>query len=142
MRRMARLLRLALVSLLAAGALLSPRTWAQGPPPEPPAHARTWIVSPVQGAIVQGPDVTFVAASTGIQVPEQGHYHLLIDEAALHYVLGLPLPTAEGYVHFRLPPRVTVRLTPGPHVVVLVMGNPAHVPFVPLLADARYIFVK
>lgn len=72
MRRMARLLRLALVSLLAAGALLSPRTWAQGPPPEPPAHARTWIVSPVQGAIVQGPDVTFVAASTGIQVPEQG----------------------------------------------------------------------
>jgi hypothetical protein len=115
---------------------------AQGQLPSPPPGAKAWIVSPSPGEIVQGPDVTVTVESTGIRIPDQGHYHLLVDEAALHYVLGLPIPQGEGYVHFRLPPRATVRLSPGPHVVVLVMGNPAHVPFVPLLSDARYFFVK
>lgn len=133
-----------LVLLAAAGAVVLHAAAAAPEGPKAPAGATARIVSPAQGAIVQGPDVTFSVTSSGIKVPGQGHYHLLVDDAAAKYMLGQPIPTDEKNVHFgkTLPPKATVKLSPGGHVVVLVVANPAHVAFVPLITDSRYVWVK
>lgn len=98
------------------------------------------IVSPAQGEIVQGPNVTFTVEASGIMLPDE-HFHLFIDEAANRYVLGNPIPVEVGFVHFRTP-TTTVRLAPGPHVVVMVAGDAQHVPLRPLVIDSRYFFVR
>lgn len=139
MRRVA----MGLVLLAAAGAVVlhvAAATMPEGP--KAPAGTTARIVSPAQGAILQGPDVTFTVTSSGIKVPDQGHYHLLVDDAAAKYMLGQPIPTDEKNVHFKLPPKAALKLSPGGHVVVLVVANPAHVAFVPLITDSRYVWVK
>ncbi len=100
------------------------------------------IAAPAEGEIVQGPNVTFTVESSGFKVPEEGHYHLFIDQAALRYVLGNPIPLGQvDFVHFRTP-TTTVKLDGGPHIAVLVPGDPQHVPFRPIISDSRYFFVK
>ncbi len=99
------------------------------------------IVSPAQGEIVQGPNVTFAVEASGVRLPDE-HFHLFIDDAALRYVLGNPIPVGQvDFVHFRAL-TTTVRLAPGPHFVVLILGDAQHVPFRPLVIDTRYFFVQ
>lgn len=106
------------------------------------AQARTVrLVSPAEGEVVQGPNVTFTVEFSGIKLPDE-HFHLLIDGGALRYVLGNPIPTAQvDQIHFRAA-TTTVRLEPGPHFVVLVPADPQHVPFRPWISDSRYFFVR
>lgn len=98
------------------------------------------IVSPAQGEIVEGPNVTFTVEASGIRLPDE-HFHLFIDEAATRYVLGNPIPVEAGFVHFRTL-TTTVRLAPGPHIVALVAGDAQHAPLRPLVIDSRYLFVR
>lgn len=99
------------------------------------------LVSPAEGELVQGPNVTFTVEFSGIKLPDE-HFHVLIDGGALRYVLGNPIPTAQvDMVHFRAA-STTVRLEPGPHFVVLVPADAQHVPFKPWISDSRYFFVR
>ena len=106
------------------------------------AQARTVrIVSPAEGEVVQGPNVTFTVESSGVKLPDE-HFHLFIDGGALRYVLGNPIPTGQvDMIHFRTT-STTARLESGPHFVVLVPGDAQHVPFRPWVSDSRYLFVK
>lgn len=99
------------------------------------------IVSPAEGEVIAGPNVTFTVQATGVKLPDE-HFHLFIDDAAIRYVLGNPVPTGQvDFVHFRAL-TTTVRLTPGPHVAVLVPGDANHVPFRPWVSDTVYFFVR
>lgn len=99
------------------------------------------LVSPSEGEVVEGPNVTFRVESSGVRLPDE-HFHLLIDAAALDYVLGNPVPVGRvDMVHFRAA-TTTVRMTPGPHFIVVVAGDNNHMPLRPWTADSRYFFVK
>jgi hypothetical protein len=99
------------------------------------------IISPEQGEMVAGPDVTFIVEAPGVRLPDE-HLHVFVDGAALRYVLGNPVPIGQAdFVHFRAL-KTTIRLPAGPHFVVIVAGDPQHVPFWPLVADSRYFFVR
>lgn len=106
------------------------------------AQSRTALLTtPVEGEIVQGPNVTFTVESTGIRLPEE-HFHLLLDGAALRYVLGNPVPLGQvDIVHFRAN-RTTIRFDPGPHFVVLIATDNDHVPLRPWTGVSRYFFVR
>lgn len=102
---------------------------------------RAWLVSPMEGEIVQGPDVTFRVESSGVRLPEE-HFHLLVDGAVLRHVPGTAIPLAQvDMVHFRAK-TTTIRLSPGPHVVVLIATNNDHVPLTPWAGQSRYFVVR
>ncbi|MCG8469381.1 MAG: DUF4399 domain-containing protein [Gemmatimonadetes bacterium] len=100
------------------------------------------IVSPEEGATV-GPDVTVVLETEGIEivsitppVPGTGHHHLYVDvdltpldqmipqgdPQIIHKGDGSSEHTIEG-------------LAPGPHRIIALVANPAHIPLDPPAAD-------
>lgn len=99
------------------------------------------LISPSEGEIVTGPIVAFRVEHSGIRLPDE-HFHLLIDGGALEYVAGNPVPLARvDMVHFRAA-TTSVRMTPGPHFVVLVATDANHVPLRPWVGSSTYFFVR
>lgn len=99
------------------------------------------IISPAYGEIVEGPNVKIVVEAAGVKLPDE-HFHVFIDGAALRYVLGNPIPIGQvDIVHFRAL-TTTVRLSTGPHFVVVIAGDAQHVPLKPWAVDSRYFFVR
>lgn len=106
-----------------------------------PAGAVAYIVSPADGAVVSSP-VTVVFGLKGIGVvpagidrPDAGHHHLLIDVDLPP--LGLPIPADAQHVHFGQGQTETVlTLTPGRHQLRLLLGDHLHVPHEPPIASA------
>jgi hypothetical protein len=125
---------------------LSVTTLAAGPitPMSPsPAGASVYFIEPVDGAVVatmftvkfglKGMGV----APAGTDVPNTGHHHLLIDEAALPEV-SLPLPVTDHIQHFgKGQTEAEVTLPPGRHTLQLVLGNYLHVPHTPPVVSKR-----
>lgn len=117
--------------ILAAG--LSATLLAQ--PSPAPEGASVYIVSPQNGDTV-GTTFTVVfglsgmgVAPAGIQMPNTGHHHLLINKETLPD-LGQPL--GADVMHFGLgQTETTVTLEPGQHTLQLVLGDHMHVPHNP-----------
>jgi len=136
MRRSTSMLTSSLVLIGVLGVLLLTGT----PSSAQPARA-VRIVSPVQGEIVEGPNVTISLEAVGVKLPDE-HFHVLIDSAALNYILGNPIPIGQAdIVHFRAL-TTTVRLPAGPHLVVVIAGDAQHVPLRPMAVDSGYFFVR
>lgn len=124
---------LSLVPALAAaqqeGASL-PRTPA-------PEGAEVYIISPMDGETVSSP-VTVVfglkgmgVAPAGVESPDTGHHHLLIDLEEPES-FSTPLPVNEQVVHFGMgQTEARVELPPGEHTLRLVLGNHLHIPHDP-----------
>lgn len=100
-----------------------------------PEGAQVYIVSPADGETVgQTFKVVFGlsgmgVAPAGIQMPNTGHHHLLIDKETLPE-LGQPL--GADVMHFGLgQTEATVTLEPGTHTLQLVLGDHLHVPHNP-----------
>jgi Domain of unknown function (DUF4399) len=111
-----------------------------------PADARTYIISPKNGAKVKSP-VTVVfglkglgVAPAGVKFPNTGHFHLLVD-TGLPSDLTLPLPMTANVLHYgKGQTEVTLdaaKLAPGKHTLQLVMGDDAHVPHNPALVSKK-----
>lgn len=117
--------------ILAAG--LSATLLAQ--PSAAPEGASVYIVSPQNGATV-GTTFTVVfglsgmgVAPAGIEMPNTGHHHLLINKDSLPD-LGQAL--GADVMHFGLgQTETTVTLEPGQHTLQLVLGDHMHVPHNP-----------
>ncbi len=100
----------------------------------PAPMARTYIVSPVDGAevlstfkVVFGLDGMGVAPA-GTVKEGTGHHHLLIDVDTLPD-LSRPLPVTDQVVHFGGgQTEAQVTLAPGQHTLQLLLGDFAHIP--------------
>ncbi len=104
-----------------------------------PDDAETYIQSPADGAAVSSPvTVRFGlrgigVAPAGVQLPNTGHHHLLIDVGDENTPsFDLPLPATDQVVHFGLGQTETeVELEPGQHTLQLVLGDYLHTPHSP-----------
>lgn len=67
-------------------------------------------------------------APAGIDKPNTGHHHLLIDTDARDLNLDLPIPADENHLHFgNGQTEVKVTLTPGRHTLQLLLGDSRHI---------------
>jgi len=112
---------------------------AQTPPARTPApkDAYVYIGWPLNGAVV-GPTHIKVwfgtrnlgVAPAGVDKPNTGHHHLLIDTPLPP--LDQPIPSDRNHLHFGLGQTETfIDLPPGRHTLQLLMGDANHVPHDP-----------
>ncbi len=116
---------------------------AEMPRTAAPANASVYIVEPKDGATV---DKTFTVrfglkgmgvAPAGVDVPDTGHHHLLIDLDKLP-AMNAPLPATENLVHFGKGQTETeLTLAPGKHTLQLLVGDKNHVPLDPPLMSKK-----
>jgi len=122
--------RIALFPLL----LFSLNLYAAGSPA--PAGAMAYIVSPAHGELV-GTRVKVIfglsamgVAPAGVDKPNTGHHHLLIDTGLPD--LGKPIPADDRHRHFGGgQTEVVIELTPGQHTLQLLLADFAHTPHSP-----------
>ncbi len=81
-------------------------------------------------------------APAGVQKPNTGHHHLLIDVPVPP--LDQPIPNDRNHLHFGLGQTETVlELPPGRHTLQLLMGDADHVPHNPPVMSRRItIYVR
>lgn len=102
-----------------------------------PEGAEAYIQSPADGAVVTAPfTVRFGlrgvgVAPAGVQLPNTGHHHLLIDVTEMPS-FDLPLPATENVRHYGLGQTETeLELPPGEHTLQLLLGDWLHIPHEP-----------
>lgn len=79
-------------------------------------------------------------APAGVDKPQTGHHHLLIDTALSEDEMQYPIPSDDKHRHFGGgQTQVTVDLEPGEHTLQLVLGDASHVPLGPEFMSARII---
>ncbi len=105
--------------------------------------ARVYIISPTDGEVVSSPlTVRFGlqgmgVAPAGVDRPNTGHHHLLVDLVELP-AAGSPIPADEQHIHFGGgQTETTLELAPGKHTLQLIMGNQNHVPHDPPVVSER-----
>jgi hypothetical protein len=110
---------------------------------EAPKNAVEYIISPKDGATVSSPFVVrfglsgMGVAPAGVDKPNTGHHHLLIDLEELPPG-GVPLPANDHIVHFGGGQTETrLSLPPGKHTLQLELADANHVPFQPPLISER-----
>jgi hypothetical protein len=125
------------------------------PPPPPPAAAaadtgarkasppgaKAYIISPENGASVPltvlvrfGLDKMEVVRA-GVDAPNSGHHHLLID--APLPPSDEPIPNDENHLHFgAAQTEAIITLTPGKHTLQLLLGDAHHMQHVPPVYSA------
>jgi hypothetical protein len=135
----------ALATGLALAALLSAPAPAQpaAPPRKPaPEGARLYFISPTDGETVKSPvTVRFGlsgmgVAPAGVDQPETGHHHLIVD--AELPPLDRPLPADANHIHFgKGQTETTLELPPGRHTLQLLLGDHTHTPHDPPVVSER-----
>ena len=116
-----------------------------------PAGAYSYFVNLKNGDTVTSPfKVVFGlspnmgVAPSGVEKPNVGHHHLLIDKALTPEEMTQPITVDEQHVHFGKGQTETmVTLPPGKHTLQLVLGDWTHIPFKPpVQSEAITITVK
>jgi hypothetical protein len=133
-----------LLALLLVGA-----TVALAQTPAPP-NAAVYFISPKDGDTVTSPfKVQFGlsgmgVAPAGVEKPNTGHHHLLIDATLTADELKQAVASDAQHVHFGGGQTETmVTLPPGKHTLQLVLGDRSHVPFnPPLMSPVIAVTVK
>lgn len=107
-----------------------------------PADAVLYFIAPADGATVKSPlAVRFGlkgmgVAPAGVQAPNTGHHHLIID--AELPPLDKPVPADAQHVHFGAgQTETTVTLPPGKHELQLLLGDHMHMPHNPPVKSER-----
>ena len=111
--------------------------------------AEVYFVSPSDGDEVSSPvEIVFGlrgigVAPAGINFPNTGHHHLLVDLDALPN-LNESIPADENHIHFgKGQTQTLLALDPGEHTLQLLFGDWMHVPHPePIFSDKITIFVK
>jgi hypothetical protein len=130
----------------APAAASSPAAQAPGTPPRhpSPAGAHEYIIWPGDGAYVP---TTFPVrfglekmgvAPAGVDKPNTGHHHLLVD--APLPPLDQPIPNDENHLHFGGgQTETTLTLPKGKHTLQLLLGDAVHIPHVPPVYSAPVV---
>ena len=111
--------------------------------------AEVYFVSPSDGDEVSSPvEIVFGlrgigVAPAGINFPNTGHHHLLVDLEALPN-LNESIPADENHIHFgKGQTQTLLALDPGEHTLQLLFGDWMHVPHAePIFSEKIKIFVK
>ena len=103
-----------------------------------PPDAMVYIISPADGDEVRSPvAVVFglkgaAVAPAGIDLPNTGHHHLIVDSELAS--MDAMIPADAQHIHFGLgQTEAAVELAPGEHVLRLVLGDYLHRPHEPPL---------
>jgi len=135
----------ALASLLLGASLMV--SAADLPRTASPAGADVYIISPQNGETVQSPvKVQFGlrgmgVAPAGVDVPDTGHHHLLIDVKD-QPDMNQPLPVTDNIRHFgKGQTEADISLPPGRHTLQLLMGDKSHIPLNPSV-ESRAITIN
>jgi hypothetical protein len=98
-----------------------------------PEQDGVYFITPRNGDVVTSPvTVRFGlkgrgVAPAGVNMPNTGHHHLIIDAPTPG--TSSPIPADEKHVHFGGgQTQAVVQLTPGQHTLQLVLGDYLHVP--------------
>ena len=109
---------------------------AEMPRQPSPEGTGLYFIEPADGATVPSPfKVSFGlhgmgVAPAGVQKPDTGHHHLLINSPETD--LGMPLPKNDQVRHFGGGQTETMlTLEPGSYTLQLVLGDYAHIPHDP-----------
>lgn len=107
--------------------------------PAPPG-ARVFFITPKDGDTVSSPVAIefgiegMSVAKAGVEQPDSGHHHLLIDSDLPD--LGLPIPADSNHIHFGDGSTSTeISLEPGTHSLRMLLGDYRHVPHEPAIAS-------
>ncbi len=117
--------------------------------PSPAKDVKLYLITPMDGETVSE---TFTVrfglsgmgvAPAGVDRPNTGHHHLLIDVDELPD-LSQPLPATDNIRHFgKGQTETTITLPPGKHSLHLILGNYQHVPHnPPVISEKIEITVK
>lgn len=123
------------LALLAVSAAGLTSVAAQTPSPE---GAKAFIINLKDGDTVSSPFLVqfglsgMGVAPAGVEKPNTGHHHLLIDAPALtEEQMKEPIPSDDNHKHFGGgQTETTVTLPEGKHTLQLVMGDWTHIPHV------------
>jgi hypothetical protein len=128
---------LAIIFFGLSGAAVADSPW--------PANAKLYFIEPANGAVISGKvTVKFGlsglgVAPAGVDKPNTGHHHLLIDtDAPTGEKLNQPLPVDAHVRHFGGGQTETVLdLPPGKHSLQLIFGDANHIPHDPPLESEK-----
>lgn len=107
------------------------------------------IVSPADGATLDGPDVqvdlgveNIALAAAGMNEPGTGHLHLFINRDLTP--VGEVIPAGEGIVHLGKPQSgyLLEGVEPGEYTIIAVLGDWAHVRLTEAHTDTVRIVVQ
>ena len=110
---------------------------------------KLYFIEPKDGATLNGPvKIVFGlsgmgVAPAGIDFPNTGHHHLLVDLENLPD-LAKPIPADKNHIHFgKGQTEVLIDLPKGKRSLQLLLGNYLHVPHKkPVISDKIYINVE
>ncbi len=118
----------------------------------PPAAAvpSVMITQPANDAVIEGSSVVvmlevsdLLIAPAGTMEDGTGHHHLIVDTDLPE--AGVAIPSTPG-VHIHMGQAQTemelTDLAPGEHIVIAVVGDGAHVPLTPWVADTVRFVVQ
>jgi Domain of unknown function (DUF4399) len=103
-----------------------------------PAGAKVYFINLKDGDTVNSPFLVqfglsgMGVAPAGVEKPNTGHHHLLIDAVLTVEQMKEPIPSDSNHVHFGGGQTETmVTLPPGPHTLQLVLADWTHIPHLP-----------
>ena len=114
-----------------------------------PAGAKVYFINLKDGQQVTSPFLVqfglsgMGVAPAGVEKPNTGHHHLLIDATLSGDALKQPIPMDDTHRHFgNGQTEAMITLPPGKHTLQLVLGDWSHVPHVPpVMSDVITITV-
>jgi len=133
-RREMCMLRAMILAALATGLCAAP-AYAAGTPA--PANAEVYIVWPRDGTVIDGGKLwvrmglkNMGVAPKGVNMPNVGHHHLLIDTELPPP--GEQIPSDRNHLHFGAgETEARIELPPGKHTLQLLLGDHDHTPHDP-----------
>jgi hypothetical protein len=115
---------------------------AQLPRTASPAGAKVYFIEPKNGATIKGPVKVVMGLSgmgvapAGVDSPDTGHHHILVDAGDLN--MEMPVPADDKHRHFgKGQTEATLDLAPGKHTLQLVLGDKNHVPHNPPVTSEK-----
>lgn len=117
--------------------------FAQMPRTESVEGASVYIIAPQNGEVVSGPvTVKFGlqgmgVAPAGIDYPDSGHHHLLINADEMP-PMDQPIPADDHHKHYGKGQTETVlNLEPGTYTLQLILGDKNHIPHNPPVVSKK-----
>ncbi len=117
--------------------------------PSPPG-AKVYFINLKDGATVSSPVMIqfglkgMGVAPAGVEKPNTGHHHLIINERIEGDELNEPIPSDKTHVHFGTGlTEAVVNLPPGTYTFQLVLGDWSHIPHdPPVMSEVIKVKVK